>query len=122
MTIQNPEAFMDGVWDWGILSGCFGNTQISPTDIDGFVERKGKFLILETKAPGVEVKRGQEITFEALVKFAGAVVIVIWGNRDNPERIKVYSQKEPNGKEYADADVSKLRWLVSSWFQMADSA
>ncbi len=122
MTIKNQTAFMDGIWDWGILSGCFGDTQIAPTDIDGFVERNGKFLILETKAPGVEVKTGQEITFNALVRIAGAVVIVIWGNRGNPERIKVYSQKEPKGKEYDNADMSTLRWLVKTWFQMADSA
>ena len=27
MTIHNKEAFLQGLWDWAILDGCFGNTR-----------------------------------------------------------------------------------------------
>ena len=53
MTINDPVKFCAGLWDWGILNGCFGDTLIKPTDIDGFVERNGKFLFFETKSPPI---------------------------------------------------------------------
>ena len=31
MTINDPEAFCAGLWDWAILDGCFGDTAIMPS-------------------------------------------------------------------------------------------
>lgn len=120
MTINNAGQYMAGIWDWAILDGCFGDTKIKPTDIDGFVERRGNFLILETKQPSAGIPEGQELTFKALVKRAGAVVIVIFGEQNKPERLKVYSQKYPNGLEVNDPDGALLRRYVAEWFNRAN--
>lgn len=120
MTINNPDLYMAGIWDWSILDGCFGETHIKPTDIDGLVEHNECFLLLETKQPGAQLPRGQELMFRALVKRAGAVVIVIWGERNNPERLRVFSEKHPDGKEIDDTGgVELLRRYVSVWYARA---
>jgi hypothetical protein len=41
MTINKLDAYVAGLWDWVCLDGCFGDTKIRPTDIDGLVERRG---------------------------------------------------------------------------------
>lgn len=120
MSIRNPMAYMASIWDWKILTGCFGNTKIMPTDIDGFVERHGQFLFLETKGPGVPLPVAQEIGFKALVKHAGALVIIIWGEKDNPQKLRVYSGIYPDGIEYTDDAPAKLKKFVAAWYNMAE--
>lgn len=89
MTINNAEAYLRGVWDWGILRGCFGETKIEPTDIDGCVERNGQFLVLETKAPTASVEQGQQITFDRMLSTGRFTVIIVWGETNKPERNKL---------------------------------
>ena len=120
MTINNPALYMQGIWDWAILDGCFGTTRIKPTDVDGLVERNGMFLVLETKAPGAHLPEGQAITFKALVRKAGAVVIVVWGEQNRVQKTKVFSRKYPDGLEET-ANNDRLRELVSGWFAMANA-
>ena len=74
-TIHSPDIFeksppcgFDGVFDWSWTEGCFGETSITPMDFDGVVERKGHFIIFETKKRGVVVPKGQLYTFESLLK------------------------------------------------------
>lgn len=118
MTIQNPDKYLSNLWDWAILAGCFGTTRIEPTDLDGFVERNGKFLVIETKAPGVEVKTGQMITFDALVHTGYFSVVVVWGNPGVPEKIMLKTSKVT--RTYEPADLSKLRNIVTQWFEYAN--
>lgn len=116
MTIQNAQLFMEGFWDWSILDGCFGTTEIKPTDIDGFVERYGNFLVLETKKQGVEIKTGQMITFNELTKTGKFTVIVIWGDKDAPTEMQVFypHPQQPSAKKQATID--NLRAVVGWWF------
>lgn len=118
MTIRNPDAYMAGVWDWGIVRECFGDTAIKPTDIDGMVERHGNFLILETKQPGVMIPKGQQITFDALIK-KGFTIFVIWGSQNNPESMRVMY---PNGtvKNVPICDQEILRDYTKRWFKWAN--
>ena len=118
MTIENAEAYVAGIWDWGILRGCFGDTKIEPTDIDGFVERKGQFLLIEAKDKNAALKTGQRITFEALHKTGFFTVLIAWGETNKPERIELWH----NGKRkvYDPANLEKLRVIVSWWFKWAD--
>lgn len=119
MTINNPDKYMAGVWDWAILDGCFGETRIKPTDIDGMVERNGNFLFLETKAPGAALPQGQEIALKQLVRGDGDVVMVLWGEQNKPEQMKVFSRKCPDGK-VIDADGDTFRRYVKRWYERAD--
>jgi hypothetical protein len=122
MTIENVRAYMDGVWDWGVLDGCFGATKIKPMDVDGLIERKGKFLMLEAKAPGVAVPQGQQILHEAWVK-RGDSVLVVWGQKNQPERMQLFSPRHPfpDGMVYENADVRKFVEVVAAWFAWADT-
>ena len=120
MTINDPDKFMAGIWDWKILDGCFGESRIKPTDIDGMVERNGNFLFLETKSPGASLPVGQEISFKHLVRRAGAVVMVVWGEQNNPQQLRVFSHKHPDGKTI-DADGEKFRHLVQVCYERANA-
>lgn len=119
MTIQNERAYLDGVWDWAILDGCFGDTKISPTDLDGWLERNGHFLILEAKSPGVIVKKGQEIMFKRAVETGFFTVMVVWGPQNKPEKLQVCGSL---GDCLIDpCDLATFRRYVSEWFSMANS-
>jgi hypothetical protein len=107
-----------GIWDWSILEGCFGNTKISPTDIDGCVERKGKKLFLETKLPGIEIPNGQARTLYSLVD-DGHTVLIVWGENDTPQRLRIIT---PYYDETQECDLETLRSVVSKWFAMAEDA
>jgi hypothetical protein len=122
MTIQNAKLYMEGVWDWNILSGCFGNTKIEPTDIDGFVERKRKFLILETKKPGVPIKQGQWWTFNALINTGFFMVVIVWGQTNNPEEMQVLYPLPYKPTDKKKANINDLRKTVSWWFKYADTS
>jgi hypothetical protein len=118
MTIQNWTAYKDSLWDWKILNGCFGETKIEPTDIDGFVERNGHFLVLETKLPNVEIKLGQEITFSRLVQDWRFTALFIWGYPGEPVKISLWHKGRK--KEYEKADMELLKRIVARWFEYAD--
>ena len=118
MTIKNERAYLDGVWDWAILDGCFGHTRIQPTDIDGCVERKGRKLFIETKAPGVPVKLGQMITLMGFVS-DGHTVLIVWGPQNIPQKIRLITPF--SDRVYEPADIDKLRWLVRCWFEHAEN-
>lgn len=117
--IRNQASYDRGVWDWSILNGCFGEgSKISPTDIDGCIERKGRKLYLETKQPGAPVPAGQFGTLKSCVDVDGNDLIIIWGTDKKIERIEVYTPWET--VIYDPADVQKLRWLVADWYARVD--
>lgn len=118
MTIQDSDAFVRNLWDWACLDGCFGDTRIQATDIDGAVERCGQFLFIETKEPGVILKQGQRIFYSALAQKSGVTVFVVWGKTGKPEELQVYAN---NGisKRYV-CDLDKLRRFVAKWFELAN--
>lgn len=120
MTIENENLYMEGIWDWSILDGCFGETKIKPTDIDGFIERHGKFLVIETKKKNTPIKDGQLITFRNLVKTGIFSVLIVWGEKNKPEKIRKMTR---NGEiEFDNTNLEKLRQLVSDWFEYANSS
>ena len=118
MTIRNLQRFNDALWDWAILDGCFGNTRIAPTDVDGMVERNGQFLFLEAKGPSAVIPVGQRITFEHALNTGIFTVIVVWGRPNEPEAMMVcrlgrMGQKVP-------ATLTDLRQAVADWYRSAD--
>ena len=114
MTINDPDAYLKGVWDWGILDGCFGTGKIRPTDIDGFVEHRGHFLVLEAKGPGADIPRGQERTIEALRETGLFTIIVVWGEKDSPRRLLVLTKNSEY--LYERADLQTFRNVVQWWY------
>lgn len=119
MSIRDMDSFNRNLWDWKILNGCFGKTRISPTDVDGFVERKGLFLFIEAKSPGKEPDRGQMMTIEALQRTGLFTCIIVWGRPGNPEKMRVFY---PNGQEITRAaNLEDFRDIVRRWYMWADA-
>lgn len=119
MTINNPHGpngYLDNLWDWSFLKPCFGGTKIEVSDGDGLVERNGSILWLETKAPGVEVKRGQAIMFDAFSQKPGCYVLVIWGKPGAPVAMQLWG----HDRQPVPASIELLQKRVSRWFAMAD--
>ncbi|MDD5502445.1 MAG: hypothetical protein PHH26_03155 [Candidatus Thermoplasmatota archaeon] len=121
MTIQSEERFMASLWDWGILKGCFGDSKIEPTDMDGLVERKGHFLVLEAKQPGVKIKQGQWWTFNALVNTGYFTIVILWGERNKPQEMQVLYPLPYKATPKRSADLRQLRKVVSWWYRYANS-
>ena len=120
MTIINPERYLEGIWDWAILDGCFGDTKIKPTDIDGFVERWGHFLVIETKHPGASVPQGQRMTFNALREIGVFTIIVVWGISGVVKYMEVLYPPPIQPTPKKPADISDLRKVVRWWFGYAN--
>lgn len=119
MSINNPDEYCSNLWDWKILRGCFENTSIEPTDIDGLVERHGKFLLIETKSPGVEVKTGQMIAFKNLLSTKAFTVAIVWGEANQPQKIVLMTRK--GTFTYDNASLDTLRNITKQWFSWANS-
>jgi hypothetical protein len=56
-------------------------------DVDFLVERNGQFLVLETKAPRVEIGIGQRRALEAMARLPQFTVAAVWGEPDDAEAI-----------------------------------
>jgi hypothetical protein len=123
--IEYPEAFdrslpagFDGVFEWDFLRGCFGPT-IMPMDFDAVVERKGNFLVFETKDAGVPIKDGQRRTLTELIKRPHFTVIILRGKREaNIDGFTVWQKGRVSRHPHADAD--DLRAYCTAWFAWAD--
>lgn len=119
MTINNPELYLKGIWDWKFLDSCFGQTKIKITDIDGMVERNGFFLILETKMAGVSIPQGQKILFRNFSN-NGNHILVIWGHQSDSSHdlLWIYPTGE---KHYYGKSKDFIQEIVKTWYGQADA-
>jgi len=114
MTIRNARTFMDNLWDWEILDGCFGKTTMGVSDLDGIIERHGQFLVLETKSTGKSIPIGQVRIFEAMARMKNFTVLVVWGDPGYPNRMQEWPHK-PH-----EADRSTLQQAVRDWYELVE--
>jgi len=120
----SPAGF-DGIFDWDFLLPVFEGTKIEPMDIDAVIERKGKFLIFETKTCNKEIPNGQRITLEGLIKLGkgNVTVMIIYGKTsDTITNMEEWHYK--NGKTTkimnGCCDRNYVLSRVSAWFQWAN--
>jgi len=120
---QNAPAGFDGVFDWSFTDGCFGNTKIKPMDFDGVVERKGNFLVFESKKSGVPVPEGQQITLESFYRRGGVTLIFIWG-KSYPEKWEIlypWIRAKHKPTRMPGVGVESLKIKISSWFEWSNN-
>lgn len=103
-------------WPLGIFDDALGG-KASMTDIDGIVERKGRFLALEFKRPGANLPSGQQIFLARLACLPEFTVFIVWGRRpfapeDICENVEYY--------DYPEHDHEKLEW--EEWFTVEQKA
>jgi hypothetical protein len=113
MTINDPEAYVASLWDWGPFDECFGDSRIKITDVDGMVEHHGQFLLIETKLPGVVIPEGQRILFDHLVSDGRWRVLIIWGHPGVPEHIQLW------GHNTIATDLTRVKRIISRWYRYA---
>ena len=136
MTIRKPKAFFaglaagfDGVFEWDFLLPAFYQSdrekQIEPMDWDAVVERRGKFLVFETKDGEVPIPLGQQITLESAVKNGGVnqYHIIILRSK-TPEEINGWDawHKGESGKvlkKHFTGDSAELIKYCRRWFLWA---
>lgn len=130
-TILHPGTFeaaqgpwFDGAFDWSFTAGAFGESKITPMDFDGVIERKGNFLLFETKAIGVSIPKGQLYTFESAYRLGCFTIVFIEGKR-HPEMAKTWCQ--PGFKSGAKmsrhmpASPDRLNKFSRDWYEYADA-
>lgn len=124
--INNSEQFMDGVWNWDCIADSLPG-KLRPADIDGIIERNGKFLVIETKHPNSKhIPKGQYITLKRLHDTGLFTVIILYGEKDKPEEMDIWYPKDAifgtwgqsTGRKEASLD--DLKRLVSWWFKNAN--
>jgi len=106
----------------GVFDDCFSG-RIGMSDVDGIVEVKGWFLLLEWKAPGGSITTGQRIMFERLTALSPRVtVILVAGDPETMtvERVTVFCRGKVGPTETCDLTALKAR--IFEWQARATCA
>lgn len=147
-TIRNQQFFdgstaagFDGIFEWSFLNKhkCFGKiTSITPMDIDGIVERNGRFIIFETKGSTyddegklvpIPIPQGQKITLNALAKTGYFTIVVIRCDVEK-KNFTSFQYAFPNDEtftqmklgKYTSIDIEKMiAEVVERWYKDADN-
>ncbi len=103
--------------NWGLVLGSEG--KVYPTDIDGCLERRGKFLILEWKHHSVrEMPQGQDILYQRLARLDDFTVLYLFGDYETWRvfRIQKLGQHEQpvNSNNEALLGYMRLWWANAS--------
>lgn len=112
---MSPEEYAKKLWDWTALNESF-ERGIRLTDIDGFVEVGGHFLVIEGKSFSGTLPKGQRIALNRLASLDNFTVIVIDGNP--PDEIRGWRVL---GKRKYRGDYNEFAAFVRMWFEYADS-
>lgn len=88
-------------------------------DIDGIIERRGKFLVIESKSPAETIDKGQMITLEALSRLPSFTVIVAWMDIVNGTVFGVNVIKNGKVEDFINTDTPTFLYWVKSWFDKA---
>lgn len=130
MTIKYPEKFesaapagFDGKFDWDFLLPAFAPTKIEPMDWDAVIERKGRFLVFETKSGELPIPQGQIIALEAAAK-TGFFTIIILRAKSPPDIQGWDCWFLGNGvlqKRHQVGDAAALVEFIRRWFVYANN-
>jgi hypothetical protein len=114
---RSPSAGNDGIFDWSWTQGCFGQGRISPMDFDGVVERRGNFLLFETKDLDVPVPAGQLITLKSAHALGCFTVMLIHGKTE-PEKAEIWYPGRADKQHVVGKEA--VRKKVGAWYSWAD--
>ena len=109
--------------NWAVFNECFAGTRIRITDVDGVVERNGKFLFIEVKQNTKTILTGQKILFEKLTENAPHIsVLLLYAHNVSKEMdIQEYAVFK-NGEmtqDWTPTNTEEMKGYVKAWFQRA---
>lgn len=106
------------LWNWKPVADALpGKCGVS--DLDGIIERRGRFLVVETKNPGELVPLGQLIMLRALAKQPSFTVLVATGDAETGA-VSHYSVVTPDGLT-ATRPGEALVGRIRAWFRWAST-
>ncbi|MFW9991931.1 MAG: hypothetical protein ACFFD4_07705 [Candidatus Odinarchaeota archaeon] len=86
-------------------------------DLDGIIERNGKFLVIEAKGSYKEVGGGQAKMFDAMVQTGYFTVIVVRGPTNKPREMRTWPSY------WIPCNMKIFREAVMKWFvEVEDNA
>jgi hypothetical protein len=108
--------------DYGAFLGLLpNNPKACPCNIDGIIERKGKFLVLEWKRQGESMSEGLRRTLQALAATPNFQVWVVRGDTDEGLRIARFFFVPPQGKAMLLGEgVEEFVRAYKLWYEWAD--
>lgn len=108
--------------DYGAFLGLLPqNPKVTPCNIDGIIERKGKFLVLEWKRQGESMSEGLRRTLQALAGTPGFQVWVVRGDTDDGLHIHSFYYVPPYGKPALLGEgVDEFITAYRLWYEYAD--
>jgi len=108
--------------DYGAFLGLLpDNPKVTPCNIDGIVERKGKFLVLEWKREDEGTSEGLRRTLQALASVHNFQVWLVEGDTDNGLRIGRFYSIPPFGKpRLLGENVDEFIHVYKMWYEYAD--
>lgn len=130
--------YVRAVFPFDIFNDCFGG-KIRLTDVDGEVERNGRFLRLEIKSPGKDIPIGQQILFRQLIDTGIYDIFVLWGNSGtqvkeitldgvsvlvikpgNPSITNLRWYRHDGKIHNQECDLDQAHNLIERWYSWAD--
>jgi hypothetical protein len=115
-------ALFDGEFDWDFLLPAWMGTKIQPMDHDCVVERKGHFLLIETKIPGKAIDLGQSITLTQRWKQGDTVFVVSGKSPKEINGLSMYWEGKYNegrkvgDKQLQEVDYTDVLFRCRQWF------
>lgn len=67
------------LWNWGPVADALPD-KCGVSDLDGVIERNGRFLVLETKRPGERLSMGQRLMLKAFARLPQFEVFILRGD------------------------------------------
>ena len=125
-TMRSPDCvppYSDGKVDWQWFQKAFVGTKIKPMDIDGVVERRGHFLMLESKGLGADIPKGQLLTLEAFHRLRVVTILFVWGKL-GPTKYLLWREINSGGKRDSspkDCNGEMLTGVVMKWRYWAEA-
>jgi len=99
-----------------VFDDCFGRG-CAFGDVDGIMESRGHFLILEWKRPGVELGTAQRLLHVRLTALSPAITtLVVWGDAETMEVESISPIRGGKlGKRIA-CNLDTLKGWMAEWF------
>jgi hypothetical protein len=98
-----------------VFSDCFPG-KINFGDVDGIVEYKGCFLLLEWKSEVAPLKKGQRLTYEALTRAGiGNTVLVVYGDAETMEVTHLMTFYDGRASEIKRSSLAEVKKICKEW-------
>lgn len=124
MNLRSLDDYHRAWWDWSWLNDCFrGGIRVA--DVDGIVERRGRFLLLEGKrivsTQPLPLPRGQQLLHDALCATGCFTVLVFWGVPPRGPVLFHRLQSRHGIGKTSRSSKEQVANIVRRWYAWADS-